>query len=624
MKPLHLSSAVGIGVFALALLGVAAAAVYFGLLGGGPATPSPAAEQPAAQQIETQPTTEEASTEVGLDVGDLAPDFSLPDLGGGSIALADFRGRQAVMINFWASWCAPCKAEMPHLDEVYREYQGGLVVLGINLLEDAPTIREFLGEVSVSYPIMLDRQGEVARLYRLFTQPVTYFIDGRGVIVDRKFGAFTREELRERVKMLLDANPIRPEERDALPDSSVDVELLEDVASKLSYFSESEMTKFLKTPGMAEVDPMRVPYVADLDRDLLKPGCPFVDCIPSIDGPEFEAADEASGWLQPDDLVLGLSRNGIARAYPIKILNWHEIVNDRFGDEPIAITYCPLCNSGVAFRSTLGDEVLELGVSGRLYKSDLVMYDRQTGSFWSQIEGRAIVGLLAGQQLEQVPIDVLPWSDWRASHPDTTVLARPTTRTRVGGKPPLAERREQAKRGGPRPIGGGGSTSDIGEFLRDYSTDPYAWYRVNNADTFGTPLQDRRLEAKTEVWGLMVGGQPKAYHGPSLRRAGALNDEVGGEPILVLSAGNTARAFKRRLPSGEALTFEREGNMLIDRETGSRWTLDGTATDGPLAGTQLRPLVVTSSYWFAWVAFHPSTELFLTDEVDEGDEDSAD
>jgi peroxiredoxin len=604
-------------VFALTLLGVAAAAVYLGLLGGGSDSSSPGVEQPAVEPREAQSNVE---TEVGLDVGDLAPDFSLPDLGGRSIALSDFRGRRAVMINFWASWCAPCKAEMPDLEEVYREHKGELVVLGINLLEDPPTIRQFLDEVPVSYPIVLDRQGEVARLYRLFTQPVTYFIDGRGVIVDRKFGAFTREEIRARVKTLLEANPIRPEDRAALPDSSI--ELMEDVASKLSYFSESEMTKFLKTPSMAKVDPMRVPYVADLELDLLKPGCPFVDCIPSIDGPEFEAADEASGWLGPDDLVLGLSRNGIARAYPIKILNWHEIVNDRFGDEPIAITYCPLCNSGVAFRSALGREVLEFGVSGRLYKSDLVMYDRRTGSFWSQIEGRAIVGLLAGRQLERIPIDVLPWSAWRAAHPETTVLARPTTRTRVGGQPPLAERREQAKRGGPRPIGGGGSTSDAGEFLRDYNTDPYAWYRVNNTDTFGTPLRDRRLAAKAEVWGLTVGGQPKAYHGLALRRAGALNDEVGGEPILVLSAGNAVRAFERRLPSGEALTFEREGDMLTDRETGSRWTLDGTATDGPLTGTRLRPLVVTSSYWFAWVAFHPSTELFITDEPEadaEGD-----
>jgi hypothetical protein len=239
------------------------------------------------------------------------------------------------------------------------------------------------------------------------------------------------------------------------------------------------------------------------------------------------------------------------------------------------------------------------------------MYDRQTGTLWSQIEGRAIVGPLAGYELKRLPLEVLPWSEWRQVHPDTLVLARPTTNTPVGGQPPLAERRKRAKAQSQskfKPIGDA-ATAGEEEFLRNYERTPYVGYHTNDYDTFGTPLRDKRLRAKAVVWGLVLNEQAKAYEVQALRKAGLLNDEVSGMPILLVWTRGTLKAFERRV-SGQVLTFERRGDSLVDRETGSRWTPEGRAVEGPLKGAQLAPIVAIQSYWFAWAAFHPDTRLF--------------
>ncbi len=216
-----------------------------------------------------------------------------------------------------------------------------------------------------------------------------------------------------------------PKEQATVEQSQVQKSAVEiktgNLSEEFKYFSERE----LEDLGL-QIDLSQTKYLADLDLDLLMLGCPIRDCIPSIDGPEFETVAEADSWLKDADLVLGLELNGVVKAYPVKILNWHEIVNDYLNETPIAVTYCPLCNSGLVFvRPIVKNQVLEFGVSGRLYKSDLVMYDRQTGSLWSQIEGRAIVGPLAGEaeRLQLLPIDVVPWGSWKQQHPDTLVLA---------------------------------------------------------------------------------------------------------------------------------------------------------------------------------------------------------
>ena len=537
-----------------------------------------------------------------------APDFALEMLEGPTLQLSELRGRK-IVLNFWASWCAPCRKEMPDLERVHRQYRDRLTVVGINIQEDRASVKRFLQEVPVSYTIVLDPQGVAVRAYRVIAQPATFWIDEHGRITERKFGAYTPTELEERARAFvgLSRHVAVTAEGSALKRG--------DLGEK--YFSQYDLEN-LQIAG----DPTRVTYVADLDLGLLDLGCPARDCIPSIDQPEFETPPEAQGWLKPTDLVVSVTYNGVTKAYPVKILNWHEIVNDDFNGEPLAITFCPLCNSALVFRRPIVDgKILAFGVSGRLYKSDLVMYDRQTASFWSQIEGRAIIGPLAGQRLEYVPMEMMTWQKWQERHDVAWVLARPTVYTAVGGQPgrpkpaqsqeseePQASWRGQA--GKPQIIDPSGAALSR-EFLRDYDFDPYNWYKFDNVNTFGTPFADERLTAKTTIWGLELNGAAKAYLPEAVAQWGALNDELGGEPILVLwdSEHEMIRFFSRRLAE-RVLHFNYRDGQIIDTETQTLWDAEGQAQPGPLAGAQLQKLPGVPAFWFAWLAFHPHTELY--------------
>jgi thiol-disulfide isomerase/thioredoxin len=549
-----------------------------------------------------------------LSEGAQAPDFALEMLEGRTLQLSELRGRK-IVLNFWASWCAPCRKEMPDLERVHRQYGDRVTVVGINIQEDRSSVERFLQEVPVSYTIALDPQGVAVRAYRVIAQPATFWIDEHGRIVERKFGAYTPTELEERAQAF-----VGPSRRVAVTAEGPALKR-GDLGEK--YFSQYDLEN-LQIAG----DPTRVTYVADLDLGLLDLGCPARDCIPSIDQPEFETPTEAQGWLKPTDLVVSVTYNGATKAYPVKILNWHEIVNDDFNGEPLAITFCPLCNSALVFRRPIVDgKTLEFGVSGRLYKSDLVMYDRQTASFWSQIEGRAIIGPLAGQRLEYVPTEMMTWQKWQERYSIAWVLARPTVYTAVGGQPspsppaPLSSEGEEREGVGGRAVwrGQAGKPQIIDpsgavpshEFLRDYDFDPYSWYKSDNVNTFGTPFADERLAAKTTIWGVELNGTAKAYLPEAVAQWGALNDELGGEPTLVLwdSEHEMMRFFSRRLAE-RALRFNYRDGQIIDTETQSLWDADGQAQSGPLAGAQLQKLPGIPAFWFAWLAFHPHTELY--------------
>lgn len=228
----------------------------------------------------------------------------------------------------------------------------------------------------------------------------------------------------------------------------------------------------------------------------LRQGCPARDCIPSIDSPDYLSVEDAA-YLDDDDLVVTLSYKGAFRAYPTRILDHHEIVNDTIGGEPIAITWCPLCGSAVGIRRTVADEITQFGVSGVLYNSDLVLYDRATATLWDQIEARGIVGPLTGVELQLVPVSMSRWSTWRNKHPDTLVLS-----------------------------------TDTG-FDYDYTQDRYAEYRNSTGLFMPVSATDARVHAKTVVFGFELATGAIAYTESVLKKDGTYRHDLSGEDAVI-------------------------------------------------------------------------------------------
>lgn len=248
--------------------------------------------------------------------------------------------------------------------------------------------------------------------------------------------------------------------------------------------------------------------------DEILPGGPPRDGIPAIDRPQFVTAPRAS-FLADDDTVLGVARDGVAKAYPIRILNWHEVVNDHIGSEPVVITYCPLCGSGVAFHAVAAGRALSFGVSGLLYNSDVLLYDRETQSLWSQIANKAITGALKASTLVPVPVSHTTWADWRARHPATLVLS-----------------------------------TDTGH-ERNYGRDPYAGYDRQQDIYFPVKFRSEGFHPKERVLGVTVGNRHKAYpfvelaKSAGMRTSSAIEDTVGGTGVRVEydTVHRSARAF---------------------------------------------------------------------------------
>ena len=222
----------------------------------------------------------------------------------------------------------------------------------------------------------------------------------------------------------------------------------------------------------------------------LHQGCPARDCIPSIDAPKYVSAAEAA-HVEDEDMVVAISLHGDERAWPARILDRHEIVNDTIGGVPIAITWCPLCGSAVGIELEVDGEVTEFGVSGVLYNSDLVFYDRASNTLWDQVEARGIVGPKTGEQLTLVPVTMTTWARWRNAHPDTLVLS-----------------------------------ADTG-FEKDYAKDPYAKYRGSAGLMFPVSAEDDRIHPKSVVYGFDVDGMQVAYALALLEKSGSHVSELG-------------------------------------------------------------------------------------------------
>ncbi|MFQ5995829.1 MAG: DUF3179 domain-containing protein [Acidiferrobacterales bacterium] len=328
-----------------------------------------------------------------------------------------------------------------------------------------------------------------------------------------------------------------------------------------------------------------VPY-----GEILSGGVPR-DGIPPIDNPKFVTTDDADQWIGAEEPVIALELNGDARAYPLQIMTWHEIANDVVGGVPITVSFCPLCNSAVVFDRRLDGVVYDFGVSGNLRNSDLIMWDRQTESWWQQLTGEGIVGTLAGKKLTLLASTTIAWSDFKAANPGGKVLSR-----------------------------------DTGHF-RQYGQNPYVGYdRIDQSPFLFDGKLDGRLKPMERVVAVTVGDADAAFPYSVLAKERAVTYELNGQAMVVFYKPGTRSALGARVIAqaedvgaaavfdptleGKRLSFRVEGDRIVDHETGSSWNMLGEATAGPLAGKKLGAIIHANHFWFAWAAFKPDTEIY--------------
>ncbi len=321
--------------------------------------------------------------------------------------------------------------------------------------------------------------------------------------------------------------------------------------------------------------------------DILSGGPP-PDGIPPIDNPQFESVTAGDAWLADPQPVIALAQGDTAKAYPLAILTWHEIANDEINGTPVAVTFCPLCNAAIVFKREVNGEVLRFGVSGNLRNSDLIMWDNKTLSWWQQFTGEAIVGDLTGTRLEMIPAPLVSWADFKAAYPNGQVMAR------------------------------SGS--------RNYGANPYTGYDSTTSPFLFLGTPDDRLRATERVLGYQRGDVAVAYPLPTIAHQKLIEDTVAGQNVVIfyqpgqVSALDNASieqskevgsaAMYRAEAAGQPLTFAIVQGKIIDNETGSEWNIFGQAVAGPLAGSQLPPMLSHTHFWFAWAAFRPDTTLF--------------
>lgn len=320
------------------------------------------------------------------------------------------------------------------------------------------------------------------------------------------------------------------------------------------------------------------PSKIDLE-EVISGGVPL-DGIPSLDDPPVVPAEEA-GYLNKNERVFGVVVDGEARAYPHRFLSWHEMLNDVVGGEPVVLSYCTLCGSGILYSGETQDgERRMMGTSGLLYRSNKLMFDRDTYSLWSNITGEAVVGRMAvaNARLQVLPMTVTTWGEWKERHPDTTVL----------------------------------DLEGVEEAMKDL---PYKFpYLPGAADTarrgveFPVWQKSDALERDTEIFAIEINGAPKAYPVERLIAHQVVNDQVGGIPI-VLIANPESGAVRAYQVGGR--TFRRDASGALVDETGAAWRV----TEAGLEATdsdEVLPRLANGhlAYWFGWYGFYPQTEIW--------------
>ena len=353
---------------------------------------------------------------------------------------------------------------------------------------------------------------------------------------------------------------------------------------KSSVFADSELRKNIewrKTDFSKSI----------VNIEEIESGGPPKDGIPAIDKPKFISIKQANQWLNSQEPVIVLTLAGQARAYPLQILIYHEIINDELANIPVSVTFCPLCNASIVFDRRMGGEVLDFGVTGKLHKSDMIMYDRQTESWWQQFTGKGIIGAYAGTKLKQIPASIVAYSDFRETYPMGLVL------------------------------------SDETGYSRPYGSNPYRGYdQVGNFPFLFNGEIDERLPAMERVLFVRHGEQQRLYPFSLISELNVINDELDDLKIVIFGKQGTLSALdaekikeSRKIVSvtawsrqldNQILSFEFSGNQIRDRETGSLWNILGKAIVGSHEGRQLKEVDSGVHFAFAWLAFHPDSDIY--------------
>ena len=319
-------------------------------------------------------------------------------------------------------------------------------------------------------------------------------------------------------------------------------------------------------------------------------GGPPKDGIPAINDPKFVPSQEAAKWVSPNEPVLVIEYGDEVRAYPLQILIWHELVNDQIGDLPVLISFCPLCNSAIAFDRRIDGEAYTFGVSGMLRNNCLVMFDQQTDSLWMQLTSEGIVGTLTGKRLHIVSSPSVPFDAFVKNFPDGKVLSKETGHS------------------------------------RPYGVSPYAGYEAANGTMF--PVGFKKpipVAPKERLVTVSIDGKTKAYPFPILRRSTVTTGRIQRkrfviffDPSAVTAMGAEQIAESKKVGAvgvfspeldGKQLKFRHKRGKIVDKDTGSTWNLFGMATEGPLAGRRLEAIEHGVFYAFAWLVFNPDTEV---------------
>lgn len=337
--------------------------------------------------------------------------------------------------------------------------------------------------------------------------------------------------------------------------------------------------------------------LTSIDLKEIMSGGPPKDGIPPIDNPSFDTVEQASSWIAPLEPVIAVKLGDTSRAYPLQVMTWHEIVNDEVDGIPISVTFCPLCNASIVFDRRLAGGILDFGTTGLLRMSDLVMYDRQSESWWQQFTGTAIVGEFTGQKLQRIPSSIISFESFAESAPDGRILNRDTGMS------------------------------------RPYGQNPYPGYDdINSSPFLFRGSTDSRLKPMERVLGVSIADQHKIYPFSSLENKPIVEDRVGDTEILIVNSGQLLsaldqreisesrivgqiNAWQRRVKdSDQSLSFNFDSGVLKDTETNSTWNALGISTAGPLEGQRLKSVDSGVHFAFAWMAFNPQTSIYQSDD----------